>query len=292
MSPAIEWRTLGLITANYIAWLGVLAGYGWLPWPFIGLLGAVVVCFHGSLQHEVIHGHPSRWPILNHALVKMPLSLWLPFEIYRRSHIVHHATEVLTCPHRDPESAYVDRRCWRRLPVVLQCLLRFNQTLLGRVTIGPVIGISRFWWHSLGNIKADRDGERAIWLRHALAAGGLLFGLKMIFDVPPMAYICLFALPGLSLTLVRSFAEHQVASDHDHATTIVSSHSPLAFLFLYNNYHWWHHRYPRLPWYALSAKARAPCAQLPQGVRVYQGYGELVRAYGVRCRDVPWWNVN
>lgn len=286
---AVEWRTLGLITANYLAWIGLITAYDVLPWPLVGILGGAVVCLHGSLQHEAIHMHPTRWPKLNYALVALPLSLWLPFEMYRRSHIAHHATEELTCPRRDPESMYVDSRCWQRLPAAARAVLRFNQTLLGRISVGPLIVVGRYWYQSLGDIAANRHGERGIWLRHVLVVTAMLLVLANVFEISAMAYVSLFALPGLALTLVRSFVEHQVARDGDHATTIVRSHCPLAFLFLYNNYHWWHHRYPRLSWYQLARKAREECDALPEGVRVYQGYGDVIKAYGLRCRDVPWW---
>jgi len=48
-----------------------------------------------SLQHEIIHGHPTRKRWLNNLIGQWPLALWLPFENYRHSHLAHHNDEVL-----------------------------------------------------------------------------------------------------------------------------------------------------------------------------------------------------
>ena len=66
-----------------------------------------------SLQHEIIHNHPTRWRRLNRALGTWPLVLWLPFEIYRRTHLQHHNDNRLTDPLEDPESYYHTSEQWR-----------------------------------------------------------------------------------------------------------------------------------------------------------------------------------
>ena len=47
--------------------------------------GGVLITLHSSLQHEIVHGHPTRWLGVNRLLAMLPLSLWLPFERYRRA---------------------------------------------------------------------------------------------------------------------------------------------------------------------------------------------------------------
>ena len=41
-------------------------------------VGVLLITLHGSLQHEIVHGHPTRWQDVNRALGMVPLSLWLP----------------------------------------------------------------------------------------------------------------------------------------------------------------------------------------------------------------------
>ena len=64
----------------------------------------------------------------------LPLSLWLPFAIYRSTHRAHHDFEILTEPWRDPESVSVDRATWHRLSAPVRLVLRAHNTLLGRLT--------------------------------------------------------------------------------------------------------------------------------------------------------------
>ena len=86
-----------------------------LPWWLILPLGGYLVCLHGSLQHEAVHGHPTPWPVVNEALVFPSLWLWMSFRIYRDSHLVHHRNDILTDPIDDPESYYVTPQAWARM---------------------------------------------------------------------------------------------------------------------------------------------------------------------------------
>jgi len=71
---AIEWPTLALIVATYGSWLAITAFYGHLPLAVVAALGTVLVTLHGSLQHEIIHGHPTRSAIFNRLTIVVPLS--------------------------------------------------------------------------------------------------------------------------------------------------------------------------------------------------------------------------
>ena len=102
------WRRLELPT--WLIGIAVYGGWGlttWyyhaLPWWLVLPLGAWFVSWHGSLQHEALHGHPTRWPWLNALFACPPLWLWLPYMLYRESHIAHHDEDVLTSPTEDPE---------------------------------------------------------------------------------------------------------------------------------------------------------------------------------------------
>ena len=67
---------------------------------------ALLLTFHSSLQHEILHGHPTRSAAVNRLFGILPLSLWIPYDRYRRPHLVHHVNDRLTDPLDDPESNY------------------------------------------------------------------------------------------------------------------------------------------------------------------------------------------
>ena len=84
--PAIEWPTLALTVVIYGGWLVLTAWHAMLPWPVLLLAGGWIVAWQGSLQHEVIHDHPTRNRWINNAIGFPPLSLWLPYAVYAREH--------------------------------------------------------------------------------------------------------------------------------------------------------------------------------------------------------------
>ena len=85
-----------VLVGNYGLWLVLIWNHSIIPWWVMIFLGGYTVCVHGSLQHEFLHGHPPRYPWLNRLLVWAPLGLWMPYTIYRDSHVAHHLCERLT----------------------------------------------------------------------------------------------------------------------------------------------------------------------------------------------------
>ena len=47
---------------------------------------SVLLTWYGSLQHETIHGHPTPFRRFNGMLGSLPLSLWIPYTVYRETH--------------------------------------------------------------------------------------------------------------------------------------------------------------------------------------------------------------
>src|SRR3984957_6692191 len=82
---SVELPTLLLIVAVYGGWLAITYAYGHLPLALIVPIAVLLITRHSSLQHEIVHGHPTRWHEVNWMLGGVPLSLWLPFEHYRPS---------------------------------------------------------------------------------------------------------------------------------------------------------------------------------------------------------------
>ena len=160
--PAVEVRTLALILASYAAWLAITFAYRSWPLWIVAPVGAVVLTLHSSLQHEILHGHPTRWRALNSLLGIVPLSLWLPYRRYRDLHLTHHVNDRLTDPHDDPETNYWDPDDWARLGPLGRGLVRIQLTLVGRILIGPFWRIPRFLYRELRSVIRDERRARQI----------------------------------------------------------------------------------------------------------------------------------
>ncbi|MCH2412507.1 MAG: hypothetical protein MK189_05995, partial [Acidimicrobiales bacterium] len=73
--PRIEWPTVAVAAGVYGGWVAVLFVHRALPWPATLALLTVVIAWHGSLQHEALHGHPFAGPFANELVGSIPISL-------------------------------------------------------------------------------------------------------------------------------------------------------------------------------------------------------------------------
>ncbi len=177
--------------------------------------------------------------------------LWLPYGLYRDSHLQHHRTDSLTDPAHDPESFYWAAEDWRRLPMWHKRLVTAMQTLAGRLLLGPPYVAIRFLVGELARIGRGDFAHAGPWLLHLLTMTGLLYWVMGVCNIPFWHYVGLFAYPGLALALLRSFNEHRPAPRQADRTAIVEGNGPFAWLFLYNSLHVLHHQRPDLAWYRL-----------------------------------------
>jgi fatty acid desaturase len=281
----IELPTLLVATLIYVGWLALTAYADQLPPVLIVLAGGWLIAWHGSLQHEVIHGHPTPWLRVNTMIGAVPLSLWLPYVTYRRSHLGHHATPEITDPFDDPESRYLplDRSVVGRVRLLAE---RAQATLAGRLVLGPAIMVVRFLAGELHALVRAPATVAKDWLPHLVASAILLWWLNRC-GITLGTYVLMFVYPGLSLTLLRSFAEHRAAELPGHRVATVERAGPFALLFLHNNLHVAHHQRPGLPWYRLPSYYRQHRERLSQdnGGLVYSGYADVVRRYLFRAHD-------
>jgi fatty acid desaturase len=280
-SKRVEWPTLALAALIYGLWIAITYWHARLPVLVLIMSGAWLVAWHSSLQHEIVHGHPTRSRAINTAIGYLPLALWLPFERYRVTHLTHHNDARLTDPLDDPESRYVTARDWDRLGPAGQTLLRAQTTLLGRLIIGPFWVVGRFYITEFtaicrGNLRLAR-----VWSSHALAVCAVIAWIVIVCGMSPWFYMAAFVVPGTSLMLVRSFCEHFAAREIPHRTAVVEGTGPLALLFLFNNLHAAHHEQPQLPWYRLPRWYRDNRARLlaQNGGLIYRSYGAIFRRH-------------
>jgi fatty acid desaturase len=282
-----EWPTLALTMAIYCLWFGTTFFHNHLPFWALAPIGAWTVAWHMGLQHEIIHGHPTRRRWLNSLIGQWPLSLWLPFERYRHSHLQHHNDPRLTDPLDDPESYYWTEEQWRRLDSLSRFLVRTQATLLGRLVIGPAWTTVRFWHHEIKAIASGDRRERGIVVEHAVEVALVLAWVLGVCGMPFWTYFFCFAYPGTGLALVRSFAEHRAESAVERRTAIVEGSWILGPLFLFNNLHAAHHLRCSLPWYELPAWYRLNREALIErnGGLVYKTYFDVARRYLLRPHD-------
>lgn len=281
-----EWRTVALVLGCYGAWCLAIGPVSALSLTAGVALAALAGALHSSLQHEAIHGHPFRDPVLNAALVLPALTLLIPYVRFRDLHLSHHQDSDLTDPYDDPESNYLDPTHWRALPAAMRTVLRANNTLAGRMILGPLIGTV---WFVAGDWRRLRAGDRRVaqgWLLH-LPAVALVVAAHAVWGQMP-AWAALVASYGaLSLLKIRTFAEHR-AHEHSAARTVViEDRGPLALLFLNNNLHVVHHMHPSVPWYRLPAlytRDRGRYLGRNGGYR-FASYAELFRRHLWRAKD-------
>ncbi len=281
----MEWQTLALAAVIHIGWLAATWWHAALSWWALPIVGGWLIAWHGSLQHETIHGHPTRSRLFNTAIGSAPLALWLPYAVYRRTHIAHHATGAITDPFDDPESRYLSpaRGGRGRIACVAAVL---EATLLGRLLLGPPITVARFFAGEIARAATTPAEVAREWAPHLLAVAVLLLWLDLC-GLSAGRYVLCFVYPGGAMMLLRSFAEHRAAHVPGHRVALVESRGLLALLFLNNNLHAAHHRAPGVPWYALPAYHRRHRATLlrDNGNLLYAGYGAIVRRFLFRPHD-------
>ncbi len=288
----VEWPTVAVWIGCHALWLaglwgltGVTADQPLTWWPCVALPYAVAL--HSSLQHEVLHGHPTRIQWLNELAVALPIGIFVPYGRFKQLHLRHHRDENLTDPYDDPESWYVSADTWQRLPWLCRLTLTVNATLAGRLALGPVLAVFGLLRHDLlamcdqQRTHRNRRHITHAWGMHAVgvvSVGAIVVGL---FGVPAWLYLLAAVYPGMSLLMLRTFTEHRAAATVGHRTAIVEASPVFALLFLNNNLHAVHHAHPRLPWYKLPAAYRAQSAHFLKrngGFR-FAGYGGIAAAY-------------
>jgi len=279
-----EGPTWCVALAIYASWTALVLLHARLPWWLIAAIGAPLVAWHGSLQHETIHALRRVPRRLRTLVAAPPLGVFFPYAVYRRSHLRHHRNDQLTLPQIDPESFYHAPERWRTYPLALRLAYGANQTLIGRLTIGAALHVGAGIVHGVralldGDARARRDA-----LVHAALLAALAFFVTGVARMPWWEYLALVAYPGTSLGMLRSFSEHRWAPQPGQRTAIVENRFPFGLLFLNNNYHAVHHDDPTLPWYRIPAVWRARRSEFlsRSGSFHFSGYRTIAQRWLLR----------
>lgn len=284
-----DYPTILLAVTIYGSWTLLLLLEARIPWWIMAPIAGYVIQWHSSLQHEAIHsfhGVP-RW--FRTAMVWPPIGLCLPFELFRRSHILHHRNSQLTFPGEDTESYYHDAEVWEDFGRPWRGLLVINQTFLGRVLIGPLLWTSNLYRKEAMAFASGDGTNVGVWLRHLVGVSIVLAIVAFGTGVPARQYLVEFVYPGLMLGMMRSFIEHRWGERPDERTAVVESNGLFGVLFLFNNLHAVHHLFPGLPWYRIRRVWRdhGEHIRTHNGDFVFRGYGEIARRWLVRPNFIP-----
>jgi len=247
-SSLIELPTWLAIFSVYFLWWFVLNNFFIIPLSPLFLV--FILTFHGSVQHELIHGHPTNSQKINDLLACPALGLWSPYSVYKNSHLAHHEDANLTIPEVDPESYFISIEKWDTLSKLRQKFALFNMTLFGRLFLGPLWYFINLKKQLLVSFNKPFSKDFLIWFSHELMTIALLFIVWYIFGVHYLIYIAC-AYFAHSLTMLRSFYEHRPSSNPNHRSLIMKTILPLNILFLNNNYHFVHHKNPKMSWYSI-----------------------------------------
>lgn len=274
-----------VVLALYGGWATLLWFHASLSWWIKTPVGAYLVAWHFSLQHEAIHSFLSAPAWLRRAVVMPPLGLWLPFPLYFAAHRKHHQNTHLTEPGVDTESVYVRAADWAAMPAWKRGMLLANQTLLGRVTIGPMLRLVRLVIRESRKVASGDFAHVRHWIVHAILVALLFVYISGVCGMTWWHYVVGIAWPAFGLGWVRSFIEHRWGERPGQRTAAVEASWPWGLLFLHNNLHVVHHLHPKMPWWEIPGFYRAHREKLlaHNGNYVFPGgYTEVARRWLVR----------
>jgi len=278
----VDIPTLGVALAVYGGFILSTWFYEEVPILIAAPLGAFLLAWYGSLQHETIHGHPTSSRRINRMLAGLPLSLWIPYGIYRATHLQHHrhgGRHLTEVPH-DPESFYLRSGIISQTGTIRRALHLANRTLSGRLILGPAIAIAQFWASEARMVWSGDRRRVAVWARHALAVAMVLLWTVGICHIPFLVYAAFVVYPSVSLSQLRSFAEHRADAESHLRTAVVEANPVWALIFLNNNLHIAHHAHPKLPWYELPRAWRSMRdSAIASGLVFRGGYRQVFKEY-------------
>jgi len=246
----IELPTVGLIAGNYLLWVIALLTGETMPITS-AILMCLVLVLQSSIVHELIHGHPTNSNSLNLCLGILPITLWYPIHLFKETHLKHHKNTHITIPDIDPESYFCRAGCWQAKSNIGRLFALINMTLFGRLLFSVPNTLIEVFKRAVIDLSEGTKVQRLYWTLHFFLMILLLIVIIKLDSMPLITYI-VCATIAHSIISIRAFFEHRPAINPMHRNVIVKSNWFFQLLFLNNNFHAVHHRYPTLPWYRLS----------------------------------------
>ena len=282
----MEWPTWLLIISIYSGWIAALAWYARAPSAGPLMVLVILGAWYMSLQHELVHKHPTQNLRLNRALGLLPVAVWYPFDVYRDSHLAHHRDELLTFPGIDPESNYTEPADYVRFSAPYKFLLNAQRTSIGRFLITPAFSIANLL-QPLTRLDNWRTAAfRKTWIQHLALLVAMLWAIERFTGMSAWVYVFISYFM-LSLAFMRSFYEHRPAANAMHRIVINEAGWPWRLLYLNNNFHAVHHERPGLAWYAIPAAYRQERERYLQenGNFFFPGYLRLFTRHAIKPID-------
>lgn len=285
MVRSFEWPTYLLILVTYAIFALGIASASMSMSLAIALM-AIAGVFHSSLSHEVLHGHPTKNDFLNAALVTPALGLFVPYLRFRDTHIAHHKDENLTDPYDDPETNFCDPVVWLQLPAWRKRIHLWNNTLLGRIFLGPFISQILFM---KGDLVEILNGNQRIALSWAIHIASVRITLWVVFSVSDVTFwaYALASYFAMGILKIRTYLEHRAHLNAKGRTVIIEDRGFLSLCFLNNNFHAVHHKHPKVAWYALPALYESDKAQYLSENESYHypSYKDIFSKYFLKAKD-------
>ena len=138
------------------------------------------------------------------------------------------------------------------------------------------------------NTARDRSLQ-VMWAVHVVASVAVGWLVFAVAGVPVWQYLVGYVWFGLSVSYVRSFAEHLAVAEPLIRSAFVRSNPVVSVLFMNVNLHHTHHALPSAAWYRLGRLSEELGAAeiAAAGAESYRGYWQIARRYAVRPFSQP-----
>ncbi len=282
----VQWPTLLICSLCYLGFLCSTLFYDTLGPVTSTIVLTLALTLFSSFSHEVLHGHPFRSVTANTLLVFPALGLLIPYPRFRDTHLAHHHDPSLTDPYDDPETNFIDPAVWVTWSPLRRRLYTANNTLLGRMVLGPFISIATFY---LQDARAAVKGDKRVidgWLFHIAGVITVLWWIANAGQMPFLVYM-LAVYFSHSILKIRTFLEHCAHEKVRCRSVIIEDRGLLSFLFLKNNLHAVHHACPTVPWYRLQSvyTAKRESFLKRNGGYAYRSYRDVIAMFLLQAKD-------
>ena len=189
----------------------------------------------------------------------------------------------------DTESVYWRLADWAALSPARRAALMANQTLAGRVLVGPVLRLEKLVVRETERLCAGDYSHVKHWLGHVVLVAALFAYISGVAGMPWWQYVLLLAWPAFGVGWLRSFIEHRHGARHAQRTAITESNAFWSLLFLNNNLHAVHHTFPKMAWYAIPRFWRENRDKVlaHNGHYYFRGYYQIARRWLLAPVFVP-----